>query len=519
MESSSRGLYAAQAGRDERTAWLLSAAIEQAGEGIVIADCSGVIEYANPVFEQMAGFEPGKAAGRPIRSIPTEYRNEVQFREMMRAVSDGQVWTGRWILRPAGSRARTVDATVSPLRDERGQVIGFVGVHHDVTHELDLADKLRRAQKMEAVGRLAGGVAHDFNNLLTAIMGNTQILSMQLGESPACHAKVNQILTAAKRAARLTGKLLSFAQLGTSLHMAVDLHELIADVVHRHCRQAGGVQVSLELMADPSVTLGDPQHLRDALVNIAANACEAMPAGGALLFATENVTVEPLSATADELELLPGRYVRLAVHDTGRGMDSDTLAHLFEPFFTTKADAEGAGLGLASVYGCVKSHGGGIRIESRPGEGTCVELLLPAGQPVDFEPAEAGEGAAEAGGGTIMVVDDEESVREMVEDALSEFGYRVHAFGSGIEAVEFYQQHHAEVDLVMLDLIMPRMDGRQTFQKLRQINPSVRALISTGYSTSEMASRVLADGVLDFLAKPYRLGELADMVEKYVRAD
>ncbi len=519
-KSGNRGLYTPTGNQTAQVkAARLVSAIEQAGEGIVIADTRGVIQYANPQFESMVGLEPGQTEGRHIRSVQSEYQNDDQFREMLRVVVDGQPWQGRWDLETASGGRRIIETRVSPLRDEQGQVTGFVGVHHDVTREADLEEKLRQAQKMEAVGRLAGGVAHDFNNLLTAIMGNAQILRMHLDEQPAQQAKTLNILQAAKRAARLTGKLMAFAQLGATQLTSVDIHELLTDLAADVGHEVQPhIRVSLELRAEPSVVLGDGEHLREALAALADNACEAMPDGGGVTFETSNVQVPAPAAESASDDLLAGRYIRISVLDEGRGMAPEVLAHAFEPFYTTKTDTEGAGMGLAHAYGCCKSHGGSVRIQTQPGRGTRVDVYLPCGQPAGLEDSvpESNHQPAGAGGGTILIVDDEASVREVACDALNEFGYQVFAFESGQDALAFFEKHHQQVDLVLLDLIMPRMDGRQTYQRLRRIDPDVRAVICTGYSTSEMANRVMGEGVLDFLAKPYRLSELAEMVQRYV---
>ncbi|MFP4354790.1 MAG: response regulator [Phycisphaerae bacterium] len=518
--SGKQGLYAPSNGDQELHHSLLVLAFQQAGEGIVIADSSGVIHYANPQFESMAGLEVGQAQGKHIRSLQSEYRNDDQFREMLRTVAEGHDWRGRWELEYEAGHQRILEARVTPLRSGSGHINGFVGVHHDVTREVSLECKLREAQKMEAAGRLAGGVAHDFNNLLTAIMGNAQILHMQLNQSD-LQARAEKVLDASRRAAKLTSKLMAFAQLGSTELASVDIHELLTSAAEQFNHQtAPDVRISLELRADPAVTLGDPQHLAETVSSILDNAVEAVGPSGHIVLETSHVHIEPLSPQAEQTDLMAGRYIRISIFDDGKGMDAEVLSHVFEPFFTTKPNAEGAGMSMAHAYGCVRSHGGTVQVFSRPQEGTRVDVYLPCGQPAAVQgqgPDEEDDMAeASSGGGRIMIIDDEAAVREVACDALKEFGHEVLAFESGQQAVDWFSENHDQVDLVLLDLIMPRMDGRQTYQKMRSINPEVKVVICTGYSTSEMASRVLAEGVLDFLAKPYRLSELAEVVERYL---
>lgn len=520
------GSYAGTEGSDSREvagsdyAKLLLKAVSQAGEGFCICDTDGRIHLANEAFEAMLGLEAGRAQGMEFplaRAWESDARRLAQMREDVR---NAKQWSGQWTLKRFDDRTIVLESTFSPVRDETGQVSHCVSVHHDMTRETELAEKLRRAQKMEAVGRLAGGVAHDFNNLLTAVMGNAQILRMHLEDQPVLAAKARQVLRASKRAAELTGKLMSFAQLGACQLTSVDLHDIVSDVAEAFLRDHGDrLEVSMELRAQPSVTMGDPTHLRKAILNLAINAREAMDNGGQLVFGTCNVQISLDSPRCRELDLIPGRYICVTVSDTGKGMDDATQAHLFEPFFTTKEETEGAGLGLAGVYGCMRSHNGAIRVDSAPGQGTTVELYLPIHHGGERSPNVMSQETTrmKAGTGVVMVVDDESSIREMICDALEPMGYEVHGFAGGSEAIEFFQENHHRVGLVILDLIMPRMDGRQTFQRLKEIDPEIHALISTGYGTSEMAKRVIADGVRDFLAKPYRLDELSEMVSKHIR--
>ncbi len=499
---------------------LLREAVSQSAEGICVCNTDGQIQFANVAFEKMVGMAEGSAAGKEFPLERAAGSDAGHLRQMRENIRHGRQWSGQWALHRPDETSIILESTFSPVRNSQGEVSHCVSVHHDMTRETELAEKLRKAQKMEAVGRLAGGVAHDFNNLLTAVMANAQILRMHLTSDPLLSTKAKQVLRASKRAAELTSKLMGFARAGNCQRVPVDLHDLISDLAQEFVRdRKDTLDICMELRAQPSRIMGDPVHLRQSLLNLALNACEAMEEGGILTFTTRCVRVGADSDLRYELDLIPGKYLCASVVDTGRGMDEATQAHLFEPFFTTKDQSEGAGLGLAGVYGCMRSHNGSVRVLSAPGKGTAVELYLPTQPPFnqveDMTEPEAAKDQEAAG--AVMVVDDEASIREMISDVLQPMGYRVYTFSGGAEAVEFFREHHKEIGLVILDLIMPRMDGRQTFQKLKEIDPEIHALISTGYGTSEMAKRVIADGVRDFLAKPYRLDELSDMVQQHLR--
>jgi len=381
-----------------------------------------------------------------------------------------------------------------------------------------LAEQLQQAQKMEAIGQLAGGVAHDFNNILTAIQGNAELLRLSVRKGSDEEQMVHQIVQSSRRAADLTHQLLAFARKGKFQMVLLDIHDTIYEVVsilqHSIDRR---IRVQLDLSAQPSMVLGDRTQLHSALLNLGVNARDAMPNGGELTFATETCTVDEEYLRAHRPGVQPGRYVRISVSDTGTGMDKWTRQRVFEPFFTTKQVGQGTGLGLASVYGCVRSHRGGIEVDSRAGKGSTFRVLLPlAGRPGTGAEA-AAEDQPVRGSGHVLVVDDEEMVRDYARRLLESLGYTVSTCNDGAEAVAYYRKHHGEIGLVILDLVMPRLDGRQTFRRMRQIDPEVRAILSSGYSEDYAAQGGAEEGVLDFLAKPFRIEEVSRMVARHMR--
>jgi len=372
--------------------------------------------------------------------------------------------------------------------------------------------------KMEAVGRLAGGIAHDFNNILTAVQGNAELLKMG-GFSPAERDDmVSQIHEASKRASTLTRQLLDFARKGTFRIITVDTAETIDKTVALLSHSIDKrIRIEVDLQADPRYVLGDPSQIENALVNLGMNASDAMPNGGVLTFATRNVTLDEESCLEYAGELSAGPYVEISVRDTGSGMDPATRSRVFEPFFTTKEVGQGTGLGLASVYGCVKSHYGNIRVESQPGQGATFRMLLHTAAKASAAAPESPERDLVRGTGHILLVDDEGIVRDFAATALRSLGYSVALAADGAEAVEHFSEHRQDIDLVILDLIMPILSGPDTFRELKRIDPDVRVLISSGFSRKEATDTLLDQGALGLLSKPFRIDELSQMVARHIR--
>ncbi len=388
----------------------------------------------------------------------------------------------------------------------------IVAVFDNVTERKRLEEQLRQSEKMEAIGRLAGGIAHDFNNQLTGIMGYADMLAHQLKNDQ--HKRSAQaIVRAAKRSAGLTRQLLAFARKGKFLAAPANLHHLIAEVVSllEHSIDKR-VTIKQLLKAAPSTTTGDPTQLQNALLNIAINARDSMPEGGEIIFETEVVTLDEEFCKRHPHDVAPGRYVRVCVTDSGVGMDEETRKHIFEPFFTTKSVGKGTGMGLAAVYGAIKNHQGAISVYSEPGHGTTFTVYLPLAQSDDKGPGVAAGTMSAKGTARILVVDDEEVVREIVTKMLRTLGYKVAVCEDGAEAVEYYRQAWRHVDLVILDMVMPNLSGRDAYIAMRQINPEIKALLSSGYGINGEVQSILDEGVQGFLQKPFEVSELTDKI-------
>jgi signal transduction histidine kinase len=368
-----------------------------------------------------------------------------------------------------------------------------------------LEERLRQSEKMEAIGRLAGGIAHDFNNQLAGIMGFAELLLDSLGDD-SLRKYADNILKASRRAAGLTRKLLTFARKSSIVKAPTDIHAVIGEVVAllQHSIDKR-IDIALHLDAQPSEIQGDPSQLPNALLNLALNARDAMPQGGLLTLATATVQ---RGRRTEGLDLDPGPYLRITVTDTGVGMDAETRRHLFEPFFTTKGPGEGTGLGLASVYATVRSHGGDLVVESAPGCGTTIQVFLPFGIAAPQIVAVDAAPLRFPASGRILLLDDEELVRDLAAGILRDAGYQVVTGADGEDALRRFGLAQQPFDLVILDLMMPRLGGRDTFAAMRRIDPSVRVLVVSGLPLDGEAQLVLDEGAAGFLSKPFERAEL-----------
>lgn len=367
----------------------------------------------------------------------------------------------------------------------------------------------KQAEKMQALGQLAGGVAHDFNNQLSAIMGFAEILSRNIDD---VHLRNHAMMIskAASRSADLTKQLLAFARKGKYQSGPVDVHQIISDVIHvlKHSIDKR-IVIKQSLTDRPATVLGDANQIQNALFNLALNARDAMPKGGDLVFSTARVFLDEPFCCDVSFEISPGPYLDIAVTDTGKGMDQAVQQRMFEPFFTTKDIGEGTGMGLAAVYGTIKNHKGAITVSSKPGKGSAFHVFLPI---IDNVMITEGNASLlphkHAEGMLIMVVDDEYMIRVVTSDILISLGYKVRVCKDGREAVEYYSNNWDRVHLIILDLMMPEMDGFETFGKLMEINSKAKILLSSGYSMDGQAQSLLQAGAIDFLQKPFTISQL-----------
>jgi len=400
-----------------------------------------------------------------------------------------------------------------PMRDGQGNISGAVLVYHDATTSRETERQLYQSQKLDAIGKLTGGVAHDFNNMLTVISGNTETLVASLKQQPELQRVARLIDDAAERCAELIQHLLAFARRQPLQPRNVEINGAIADIA-KLLRPTLGEQIQIETVLEqgPMTTHIDPSRLTNAVLNMAINARDAMPSGGKLLLETHRVVLDEAYAQANA-EVRPGPYVMLAVSDTGTGMTADTQQKAFEPFFTTKEVGKGSGLGLSMVYGFVKQSGGHIKIYSEQGHGTTIKLYLPPGEGT-AEVAAPATPQAEGGAETIFVVEDDTLVRNFVTAQLQSLGYKTVAAPDGRAALELIEAGQA-FDLLFTDVVIPGgMSGRELADEVAKLRPGVRVLYTSGYTDNAIVHHgKLDDGVM-LLTKPYRRNQLAEMIRK-----
>jgi DNA-binding response OmpR family regulator/nitrogen-specific signal transduction histidine kinase len=370
-----------------------------------------------------------------------------------------------------------------------------------------LESQLQQAQKMEAIGTLAGGIAHDFNNLLMAIQGQISLLLMTSKRSDSQRTRLEKIESYIENGSKLTAQLLGYARKGKYEVKPIDLNKIIEDTIKTFRRMKKEVRFYVNLADDLAAIEAEPSQIVQILMNLFLNASDAMPGGGDITVTTANV--DHFRIKSQLYKPRPGRYVMMSIKDTGIGMDEWTLEHIFEPFFTTKEMGRGTGLGLASVYGIVKSHQGFIEVESAVSTGTTFHVFIPASENVVEESVPMETESIVMGQGTILLVDDEEDILEIAKPMIESLGYRVIVAKSGAEALYLYPKHQKEIDLVMLDMIMPGISGGSVYDRLKSINPKVRVLLISGYSIESEAKDILFRGCDGFIQKPFRIKDLS----------
>ncbi|MBI5094692.1 MAG: PAS domain S-box protein [Candidatus Hydrogenedentes bacterium] len=493
----------------------LMSAIEQAAETIVITDTAGAIQYVNPAFERNTGYARDEVIGRNPRVLKSGMHDETFYAEMWDTISRGNVWIGRTINKKKDGALFTEEATISPVRSATGQIVNYVAVKRDITHEAELEAQLRQAQKMESVGRLAGGVAHDFNNMLSVIMGNAELALEDVDPAQPLHHRLEEIRSATRRSADLTRQLLAFARIQTATPQVLDLNEAVQGML-KMLRRLIGENIDLAWMpgADPWSVKIDPSQVDQILANLCVNARDAIDGVGKVTIETENVALDE-TYCADRMGSVPGDYVMLAISDDGCGMNADTQSHMFEPFFTTKEVGQGTGLGLSTVYGIVKQNGGYIDAYSEPGIGTTFKIYLPrfAGE----TPAAASATSARlplGHGETVLLVEDDPALLSLCTGMLQRLQYTVLTAGKPSDAIRLTETRAQSIALLITDVIMPEMNGRELAQQLTAIQPGLKCLYMSGYPSDVMASGGLLDENVEFLQKPISIYNLATKVQQ-----
>jgi two-component system cell cycle sensor histidine kinase/response regulator CckA len=503
----------------------LRAAIDQTDDVVLITDPAGTITYVNPAFTQVTGYTAAEAIGANPRILKSGEQDDASYREIWDRISSGRTWTGRFINRCKDGSLFTEQATISPVHDALGTIVNYVSVKRDISEQLqleqdraDLEQQMRQAQKMEALGQLAGGVAHDFANIIAAIRGSAE-LALPTAVEPSLRESLDDVLAASDKATALTRQLLTFARRGELAPQVVDLGQSI-DGMRSMLQRLIGRAIELEIATAPCLLLADASQLQQVVLNLALNARDAMPQGGRLVIEAAEAALDE-TACAAHPQLSPGRYAALAVSDTGQGISAEVRERMFEPFFSTKKRDQGSGLGLSTVFGIVRQSGGQILVYSEPGRGTTIRVYFPsAGETLPDAPAAEPTGATVAAGApgrgeTVLVAEDDALVRRTVVGVLGRAGYRVLSAGSGEEALAMANAHVGAIALLFTDVIMGGLSGPELAELLREARPETKVLFTSGYSR-EMATRAgLAEGAA-LVEKPFSASGLAARIRDVI---
>jgi len=498
----------------------LATAIEQAAEMITITDARGNIVYVNPAFEVVTGYTRADVLGRNPRLLKSGVQDEAFYRALWETITNGRTFRSRMVNRKKDGTAYTEEATISPVRDGTGAIASYVAVKRDVTQDLALEAQLLQSQKMEGIGRLAGGVAHDFNNLLTVILSYTELACESVRDGD-LQEYLQEIRGAGERAASLTRQLLAFSRKQVLQPESLDLNRVVTDM-EKMLRRIIGEDIDLvkALAPDLGRVRADPGQIEQVIMNLAVNARDAMQEGGKLTIETANVDLDADYVALHE-GVEPGPYVIIVVTDSGVGMDERTKAQIFEPFFTTKAVGKGTGLGLSTVFGIVKQSGGSIDVFSEPAKGTTFKVYLPRELSPTVAPAapKSTRSVRPTGAETILVVEDDEALRRVVKRALDAAGYTVLIASNGEEALVASSWHKGDIHLLLTDVVMPRMGGRVLAEQLLRARPNIKVLYMSGFTDNAIVHHGVLDATTHFLGKPFTAIDLARKVREVLAGD
>ena len=508
-------------GEEERAR--LKMAVDQVAESILITEPDGRIVYANPAFEMITGYGKNQVLGKTPRIVKSGKHDASFYAALWRTISRGEVWSGQITNKRKDGSFYEEETVISPVRDSQGSIVNYVAVQRDMTRELEMERSLRQSQKMESLGHLAGGIAHDFNNVLGVIQGGLALLKSRVTDKS--HLRYIELSeSAVNRGADVAKRLLMFSRDGQ-----IQLHPLtFADVADELIRVLEHtIEKTIELVTDipPDLPIiqGDSGQLYQMLLNLCINGRDAIlhPAGrhktGRITIAAATVSGEAVRKKFKDA--IAPTYIRISVSDTGSGMTDDVRSRIFEPFFTTKPPGKGTGLGLAVVYGIVKSHHGVIDLESTPGAGTTFHVYLPANPEGRLAAAEEKNEAIVGGTETILVVEDEEALRNLLTELLESYGYTVLTAEDGVSGLERFTRHKDEIKAVITDMGLPRMSGQDLFISIREMDPSSRIVFASGYLDPEIRAHLFTLGAKAFLQKPYQPADVLRVIRGVIDVD
>lgn len=519
-ETRYRKLYKAS----KRSEELYRSLLHSSADAIVVYDPEGNATYVSPTFTQIFGWTFEELKGKRIPFLP-ESEREASMGIIRDLLEKGTPCHG-FETRRYTKDGDLIDISLSASRfhDHEGNTAGMLVILRDISKNKKLEAQLKHSERMEAIGILAGGVAHDFNNLLMGMMGNVSLMLHEMAPEHRFHDRLQQIEKLIQSGARLTSQLLGYARKGRYHVKSVDVNRIIRNTVETFIRTRRDIAPHLDLAEDLPTVEADETQMEQIFLNLFINAADSMPEGGSLIVSTQATGGQagdpqigrPRFGTDAQFrgaspETGMEGFVMIRVSDTGTGIDSKIIDHVFDPFFTTKEVGRGTGLGLASVYGIVKSHGGHIMVDSEAGTGTTFRVYLPGSEKSVLGTAPKPVELA-SGSGTVLLVDDEEMVLDVGARMIQRMGYSVIPAGSGAEAIRIFRENPGAVDLVVLDMVLPGLGGGEIFDVLQEIDPNVRVLISTGYSLQGQAREILERGCRGFIQKPFSMEELSEKI-------
>ena len=480
--------------------------LEANPDSVIVYDMEGRVTYLNPTFTRVFGWKLEDRLGKKMDMFVPE-EDWPNTKRMIEKVLAGENVSGIETHRyTEAGNIIPVSISGAIYNDRDGNPAGSVVNLRDISEQKKLEAQMQQSQKMEAIGTLAGGIAHDYNNLLMGILGNVSLISLDFDSSHPYYKKLKNIEKYVRSGADLTKQLLGFAKGGKYEVKPVDINDLLEKSSEMFSRTKKEIRIHRKYQKDIWSVEVDLSQIEQVLLNLYVNAGQAMPGGGNLYLQTENVTLN--ENYVRHFSAKKGDYVKISVKDTGVGMDEDTIKRIFDPFFTTKDRSRGTGLGLASAYGIIKNHGGIIIAYSRIGQGSTFDVYLPA-SPKKIAQKEELNREALKGSETVLLIDDEDIIIDIGEQILERLGYRALMARSGKEAIEIYQANKNEINIVILDMIMPDMGGGETYDRLKKINPEIRVLLSSGYSIDGQASEIMNRGCNGFIQKPFNVEQLS----------